>query len=176
MKHIALALLLVFGMGTQAQAFFIEPFVNYGTGDNPDASNTEYTATEFGARVGGSTLGFLYGLEYTRFSGDYEAGSTKDDIGGSDIGITVGYDFPIMIRAYATYFLKSEATRESTVDIDFEGSGGTRIGVGFTMLPFININLEMITRSYDENTAGGLTTEDDTDLEGYNIGISIPLP
>ena len=173
MKQFLLAFLMIFGMGLQAQAFFVEPFLNYEMGENADNSNQEYTGTNLGVRAGGSTLGFFYGLEYGLFSGDVETTvasvTTKSSADGSDLGLTIGYDFPIMFRAYLTYFLMSDMEVGST---ELEGSGGMRLGLGFTTLPFININLEMITRKYDKSNGN----DSDTELEGYALGVSIPLP
>lgn len=172
MKQILLSFLLVFGVATQAQAFFVEPFLTYETGENTDDSTEEFTTMGFGARLGSSTLGFIYGLEYGTYSGDYDNGGTDLDFDGSDLGVTIGYDFPIMLRAYLTYFLMSKA--DVGTSIELEGSGGMRIGVGFTMLPFVNINIERITRTFDEQN--GASISDEAEFEGYALGVSIPLP
>lgn len=163
MKKLAISIFAVLGLATtQANAFFIEPFVGYemGHGDSDDLSGIQY-----GARLGGSTLGFLYGVEYTAASLENDVTNTDTDT--TDMGIVVGYEFPILLRVYYSHFLKSET------DSNLEGDGGSKIGIGYTGLPFVAINFEAISRKYDELNGASIA---ETETETYAISVSIPLP
>jgi hypothetical protein len=87
------------------------------------------------------------------------------------MGLFVSYEFPILLRVYATYILSSKADTGQPADI--EGSG-MKLGVGWTGLPFVVINLEMTNRTFDEYDGQPLTNE--IDLNTYALVVSLPLP
>lgn len=171
MKRYLLAVITVLTVSSQANAFFIEPFLGYGISGKAsgDWGSDDVKGMDYGARLGMSFAMFGVGVEYAK--GQYEAdtsGSEKFDT--TDIGATFIFEFPILIRAYATYFFKSEAD-------DFSGKGGYRVGVGYTGLPFVAINIEMVKRAYEEVDVAILGTMDsDSDFTMTQIGISVPLP
>lgn len=170
MKKYALCLLAVMGLSSYAHAaFMVEPYLGYEMGEDPDTANSDVKATHIGIRLGGSTLGFMYGFEYDTYSGDYEVGSAKVDLDGSDLGGYVGYNFPVLFNVRLSYFLVSKADVGSS---EFEGNG-MKIGIGFTGLPFVNINLDRITRTYDEQDGASIS---DSDIESYMLSVSLPLP
>ena len=62
--------------------------------------------------------------------------------------IFVGYELPIMLRAWATYFFDS--------NWDFDGGEKTEfttiaLGVGFTGLPFVSLNAEYRLNTFDSD-------------------------
>lgn len=158
-------------IAAQAQAgFMIEPFLGYEMSDyKVGSSKKDMTGTNFGLRVGGTTAIFSYGIEYA--VGSNEVDTNPDiDVDTTDMGVFVAVDFPILLRAYATYFIKSKA---EAGPVELEGNG-TRIGVGYTGLPFISINFEKINRTYDEDQHGSISPKNKTD--GYLLSVSLPLP
>lgn len=168
MKKALSLLILSLGLSLNANAFIFEPFVSYESGENED--NEDVTGTAFGLRLGGSTLGFIYGLEYQ--TGSVTVDSTPEvDLDFTDMGLFAGYEFPILIRAYATYYISHKADQGAN---ELEGSGGMKLGVGYTGLPFIAINFEKMTRTYDERDGVALSTDSETD--SYMISVSLPLP
>ena len=173
MKKIALAALVAFSFAAvSANAFMIEPFVGYETGDYEQGSASEdIDGVNLGLRLGGDTLGFMYGVEYQM--GKLVVDSTIPvDADTTDLGIYVGYEFPILIRAYATYYIKHDADME--IGGDLEGSGGMKLGVSYTGLPFIVLNFEMMSRSFDEQGGASLATDIETDT--MMVGVGLPLP
>jgi hypothetical protein len=153
---------------SQAQAdFMIEPFLGYEMGDY-GSNNKDVKGTNMGLRLGGTTAIVSYGLEYS--IGALEADtSPKTDVDTTDIGAFVSVEFPILVRAFGTYFVKSDAEINNA---DYEGSG-MRLGVGYTGLPFVSINLEKIHRNYDEGPNG---VKADIDVDTYMLSASVPLP
>jgi hypothetical protein len=158
-------------VGSQANAFIVEPFLSYemGEADNGTAS-VDATGTTFGVRAGGSTLGFIYGLEYQTGSITVEDPAGDEDYDLTDMGVFVGFEFPVLIRAYATYYFSHKA--EPPTGSDIEGDGGIKLGVGFTGLPFVSINLEKMTRAYDKSGGATIDQEIDTTI----LSVSLPLP
>jgi hypothetical protein len=155
----------------QANAdFMIEPFLGYEWGDYKSGSTKEdVTGTEMGLRLGGTFTMLSYGVEYA--IGSFEVDSTPTrDVDSTDMGLFVGFEFPILVRAYATYFIKSESEVGSS---EYEGNG-LRLGVGYTGLPFVSINLEKISRTYDEDQNGALAN--DVKVETMMLSVSVPLP
>jgi len=174
MKKLVLvfALVLTGAFSQQSKAsFLIDPYIGYklawdtGTIEAGGISGElDFTrnGVMYGARAGYQFLGFMAGLEYGMGSGiNYELAAGK--IGGIDIpssdskydasylGIFVGYELPIMLRAWATYFF----------DANWEAEDGDKteltvisLGVGFTGLPFVSLNAEYRMNSFDSDSDG----------------------
>lgn len=159
-------ILLVFGFilsgafSTQAQAsIVVDPFLAYESGSN------DVTGVGFGARIGYGILGFSAGIEYgsTSFSGNGTSGTA------TDLGAYVGYEFPILLRAYLSYFLDSKMDSSGS---EFTGNGGYKMGVGYTGLPLISINLETIQRKYSKMDGAEATIDVDPVTA---ISVSYPI-
>ena len=147
-----------FCLTEQAQAgVLVEPYLGFSiAGDGESTISTvnydfSYSSVTYGGRLGYSFLGLMGGLDYSMqsFKADVDAGGTetKKDVDKSQLGLFVGYDFPILLRAWATYFLSAKA---DFTDYEFKSGGGYALGVGFTGLPFVSINLEYRDLEYDK--------------------------
>lgn len=167
MKKILVSMFAILSISSAAHAgFFIEPFLGYAvTGKEDDGGSADIKGMDYGARLGATFAMFSIGAEYA--GGSYEQDvSSGQNFDTTDIGLTFAFDFPIMLRLYATYFLKSEAKPDSGTTE--KGDGGYRIGIGYTGLPFVDINIEMVKRMYDDPSDYGFSTT--------QIGLSVPLP
>ena len=164
--------------GTAHAGFLIEPFVDYAVSgkSKQGSADDDFSALGFGARLGMTTLGFMYGLEYA--TGNYTVKQSTGDVDGSfsDLGLFVGYEFPILIRAWISYYIQSKSDVDNS-NVEYKGTG-TKIGVGYTGLPFISINLQLLMQTYDEYEAGSLsgTLANDIKNTAYLLGVSLPLP
>ena len=101
--------------------------------------------------------------------------STLSDFDGNHLGIFAGVELPVLLRAWATYFLSSKLTDND--DDEYDGSG-FGLGVGFTGLPFVSLNLEYRSMTYDEFTdvsAGTTSTDRDYDVSEILFTVSLPL-
>lgn len=165
---------------TASAALLIEPHLGYnihGSGDN-GGTKYSYNGPQLGARVGYQTIGLMAGLDYTRSSGSMEAksnGTTKtDDFTTNDLGVFVGYNFPILVRAWGTYYFNNTSKYKST---SAEVSGSTKeLGVGFTGLPFLSVNLVYRMINHDElEAANGSKASINNDYNEIVLGISLPL-
>lgn len=155
---------------TPAHALLIEPFIGYQTGDFTSGSTKEdIDGIEFGGRLGATFTMVDIGGEIAK--GDLSIDSSpSSDLETTDMGVFVAVNFPILVRAYVTYFLSSEAEPDSGAN--YEGDGGYRLGIGFTGLPFVSINVERILRKYDERGSSSVEVEVETTM----LSVSVPLP
>ena len=163
-------------------SFLIDPYIGYKLAwDTATESNVEVDITRngvsYGARAGYQFLGFMAGVEYGMGSGmtwDIAAAAAagitaaKLDYDSTYMGVFVGYELPIMLRAWATYYF----------DVNWDFEGGTSreltaiaLGVGFTGLPFVSLNAE-----YRMNTFDSKLDFDDYETNGEILfSASIPL-
>ncbi|MGE3756691.1 MAG: hypothetical protein AB7H97_02995 [Pseudobdellovibrionaceae bacterium] len=185
----ALVTLMSLFFGTQAIAgIHLEPFVGYAmsgkmktdsftvAGTTVPAGDDSYTGSTLGARVGYSFLGLLGAIEY-------EMGTLSVDSASiTNLGLTVGYTFPILLRAYATYVPSSKISlKDSDVEMMANGTG-TKLGVGYTGLPFVALNFEMAAYTYEKadlKFAAMPASDGEYTINGtathYAINVSLPF-
>ena len=164
---LAFALILSGAFSQQSKAsFLIDPYIGYKLawdtatlevlGQSGDIDITR-NGVMYGARAGYQFLGLMAGLEYGMGSGltsDVAAGKIggfnvpggESSYDASYMGVFVGYELPIMLRAWATYFF----------DANWEDEDGEKtelatisLGVGFTGLPFVSLNAEYRINTFD---------------------------
>ena len=189
----SIGLLLVLLLSTQSNAgVLIEPFLGYGLGSGEVSQtspsiDTKSDGMQFGARLGYQYLGLMGGLEYRKTSGSYKydgpaTNQVDADVSGTEIGAFIGYNLPILMRAYVGYSFSS------TWELDknsWRGGNGdelsgntTTFGVGFTGLPFVSLNLEYRMISFDKFIDSSNNSAESTVDESVNeivLGVSIPF-
>ena len=169
-----LTLLFGLNLATTAQAeIYLEPFLGYGAGKwEMGTDNEKYNGAQLGLRAGYYTLGLSAGLEYQ--GGKFEdKASPSHEMTAMDLGLYVGFEFPILVRAYATYFPIAKVKHASSSEqARYEGNG-LKLGVGLTTLPFLNVNLEYQINTYDEDQDGSLT--DKMKSTAIAVNVSCPL-
>jgi hypothetical protein len=194
-KKILLTILALISLGifsTQANAgFLIEPYLGYtisGEGEQL-SSNTDldWNGVEFGGRLGLTYLGLMAGVHYGMSSFEWEETNTvtntvtKDDNKMTNIGAFVGFEFPLLIRVWGTYIFNSEVEDDLGADIgDTLDGTGYGLGVGYTGLPFVSLNLEYRSLTYDESTdvSTAITSQltGNSEVTASTILLSISLP
>lgn len=162
MKKILIAMMIMVA-GFQAQAgIYVEPYLGYNLAG--DFNDVDTNGVNLGGRLGYSLPMLVsFGLDYN--FGTYDADGTDVDV--SNLGAFVAVDFPILVRAYASYYLNAKAEVGSN---EFEGSG-VALGVGFTGLPFLSVNVEYRTINYDDFNGSSV----DVDGSEILLGVSLPL-
>jgi hypothetical protein len=156
----------------------IEPHLGVALHGNADygSSTTSYNGGQYGLRLGGEYLGFMAGMDYTHSSFTYKTTSSAGAVSNTDksrsqLGLFGGYKFPILVRAWAGYYF-TDKTSDRTGS-NFEKGHGTELGVGFTGLPFLSVNLMYRMSSYDTNNAGDFSPSHDS--KEVVLGVSIPF-
>lgn len=194
MKKIGLHLLALTGIifATQAASagLLLEPYLGYGMGNisatskvgNVDAGGTT-NGIGAGLRLGYKLpVMFWFAADYGMITGGKAKFSSQDyDAKGSDLWLDVGVDLPVLLRIWAGYGI------QNTYDIDVNGTsdkytGGSnmKLGLGFTFLPLVSLNLEYMMYSFADNEYGSVGNKSiDTyykDHSQNNLLVSVSLP
>lgn len=160
----------------------LEPVLGYSMltrlkTDTPGQGSEKGAGPSLGGRIGYQNLGFQLGLDYLRTTYNMKNDDFKDDLNASEWAGFVGFEFPVLLRVYAGYIFsangESQVGNGTKVTVS-EGSG-MKFGVGFTGLPFIDINLEYRRGTYSEFKVGGVKSNVDTDFNAYMISLSLPF-
>ena len=181
-SSIQLALLSAIAVLTFNQAakagILLEPYLGYVvSGQAKTSSTSNYKGTVYGARVGYSVLNFAVGAEYaaTSFTDD---SSPQQTITGGDLGLFGAFTFPVLVRAYATY-IPSPILKASSVGptITYKSGNIIKLGVGFTVLPLVNIGLEYTTGTYSKVDFGGpdFNLLNNLNTTSYALVVSVPI-
>jgi hypothetical protein len=205
-KLIASVFLATLSMSSFA-GLLIDPYIGYKFGsteqtlkslgvNNNGSYENSTSGYALGSRLGFSFLGLMGGLDFnvgsmsdkadTFPSGNPQSG--KDDYSTKQFGLFVGYNLPVMLRFWGTYYFsssqevtKTNATTGSDKGDKYSGSG-YGLGVGFTGLPFVSVNLEYKKTTFDKFVDGpsGIRTDYpstfSSELEASEIFLSVSLP
>jgi hypothetical protein len=177
-------------IGTSAHAgFLIEPYLGYRSGDlkTTTLSNVsgkeKYTSPVIGARLGWSFLGLWTGFDYEMgTSGESKPESGPSiDVDSSVAYLAVGYNLPVMFRAWAGYGLIAELNRETaSTKSKIYGGAPVKIGFGYTGLPLVSINFEYFMWEPKKIESGGIKSKISNSYSKYELNammlsVSIPL-
>lgn len=172
------ALFCALGVSQANAGVLLEPYLGYGMGSSKQGSSkNDDSGLEYGARVAYETLGFFVGGEYmggSIKSKDKTAG-TSNTLTPTNLGATVGYKFPVLIRVYGTYFFSADAKVDSTPASTVKGNA-MKIGVGYTGFPIISINLEYYAATYTKAEIGGVSGDLTNKITGNMIALSVSAP
>lgn len=168
------------GLIQNAQAeFLIEPLVGWSVSQSLDFSSDKNYASgnglSYGGRLGFQKLGFQVGLDYLK--SDIEMGSddfTKK-VDSTEWAGFVGYKFPFLFRLYAGYIFDAKAESElRRNNLKLEDGTGGKIGLDFTILPFLDLILEYRRGTYDTVKLSGSRSAD-ADFEALMLAVSFPI-
>lgn len=183
MKNLALLFALIaFAFTSSAQAgLLLEPYmgmhVNSSLTDNDCSSDCEKSISgmALGGRIGFQNFGFMLGLNGKRATYDVED-STSGDLVTTTIGVFAGYDFPILIRVWGEYIISGTgAWDDSSSNAELNVGSGTTLGIGYKVIPFVSLNLEIGAVNFDEATYDGGSNSVDTDFNTYMLSVSVPF-
>jgi len=182
-KLIQLSLLLALTLGYSFQsqaALLIEPVLGYNVSTKLDIEDVDNysggTGAAFGGRLGYQNFGLQVGIDYLRSSIDMHDDVFDKNVTMSEWAGFVGYEFPLFLRVYAGYiFSATGETEMGGLDADFSEGSGTKMGVGFTGLPFVDINFEFRTGKFDKYEASGIELDQEVKYQSIMVGISVPF-
>ncbi len=190
MKILKLALIsLSLSAGYSANAgLLLEPFMSYESSVTVADFGLDYggktTGVGIGARVG-YTLPVLFwlALDYSLLNdATFEPAITGNSAktSRSDLYLSAGFNFPILVRAWFGYGLQNTATlKDDDGNTEFSGGTNYKIGAGFTGLPIVSINLEYFKNDFKEVKSGATTTQlstaDSFSDTGVRLGVSAPF-
>lgn len=174
-----LALSLLFIKPANA-GLLIEPVLGYSFKsfevDAPDSSQEKGSGVSYGGRLGYQNLGFQLGLDYLKSSISLTDNDFKEDLSTSEWAAFAGFEFPILLRVYAGYIFSANAETEVAggTKLKLQDGTGMKLGVGFTGLPFVDINFEYRKGTYTKIKMGS-SADVDTDFNAFMVGVSLPF-
>jgi len=186
--------------------FLVDPYIGFKFGSkdqtvkNLGAANGTYEDKDsgyaIGSRLGYSFLGLMGGLDFnvgsiTDKADSSPAGITvsgEDDYSTKQVGLFLGYELPILFRFWGTYYFTNEWEAKSSNTVtgtdkgDTYSGSGFGLGVGFTGLPIVSINLEYKKSTFDEfkdGVTGAKTSYPSnfsSEVEASEIFLSVSAP
>lgn len=190
-KNILVALGILVVTTTANASILVEPHLGYiasGGTESYYSVKYDYSGPQYGARLGVKYLGLMGGFAYTHstFSNKLSAGITsltakqKQD----EMGVFVGYNAPVLIRAWVAYFFSAKNTwTDNALGAGTSGTWykgkTTEIGIGFTPLPLLSLNVSYRMLSFDKaysaltGAEGTLTTK--YEPKEIVLGVSVPF-
>ncbi len=188
LSPLILLLALVLGYSTQSRAaLLIEPVVGFNVGTKFDLKFDDFPALDenysggkggaFGGRLGYQNFGFQLGLDYLKSSIDMSTSDIKNNVSLSEWAGFVGYEFPLFLRVYAGYIFSANGSYKNAASqsVDLSKGTGSKLGVGFTGLPFVDINFEYRTGTLNQMSFGGTDYDTETKYSSLMLGLSVPF-
>lgn len=179
--QVSLLLALVLGFAAPAKAsLLLEPVLGFNAGSRLEFEDGKsYSGgggLGIGGRVGYQNLGFQLGLDYLKSSIDMRDNDIDKNVDMNEWAGFVGFEFPVLLRVYAGYIFSADGqTKSNGNKVELSEGAGTKLGVGFTVLPFLDINVEYRRGTFDETKIGGVKTGKETDYQSYMLAVSLPF-
>lgn len=172
-KILYLLVVLNFFQAKTFSAILVEPYIGInvkGSSELVTAGEDKYdnAPISMGGRLGYSKLGFSLGFDY-QMTNDVKMKNYNNDYDATELAVFAGFNFPILVRAYAGYIFSADFESDQT---KYDEGSGYKLGVGFTALPFLNINLEYKEITYDKRNN---VVVDLADHNAVLLAISLPL-
>ncbi|MFP5520525.1 MAG: hypothetical protein ACLGGX_11520 [Bdellovibrionia bacterium] len=171
MKKIALLIGVLLSFSSAAHAsILIEPYANVIISGKID--DADISGSDIGARLGWGMAGFSIGVD-AFLSGTHTYKDTSStSYTPSFLGVFLAYEFPILVRGYASYAPSYYVKKDDT---KIKGTN-TRIGVQYTGLPFVAIGLEMQTEAFDKIEVGSTPPSNYSESSSItSLVVSIPF-
>jgi hypothetical protein len=173
--------LMIFSTQMSYAAVLIEPYLGYKAITDGEEGTTEYdtNGVTLGGRLGYQQLGLMGGIDFNTSSFDLKkttnTATTEQDASSSDFGLFVGYNAPILVRVWISYYLNSNLDFKNSTESEYKGSGYA-LGVGYTGFPFLSLNFEYKQKSYDELETSTATSNLSPEADFSEVLLSVSLP
>lgn len=170
-------ILIIFSFPTFA-SFLLEPYAGINLASQFQADGADdsesLSGTMYGARAGVERMGVMVGMD-ARISTWKIDDSNDSELSTTSYGFFVGYNFPIMLRIWASYTFGGDGTIKDSGDL-LNGSGYI-LGIGYKVLPFISLNFESGSLAFTEfETEAGVNTDGRNDeARYYLLSVSVPI-
>lgn len=137
----------------------IEPLVGYNLATELDVGGggKNYNGGDgfgYGGKLGyemDKSRGFSGGLDYLRSDIDMSSSDIDSNVTSDEWGVYVGYKMAVLFKFYGEYiFSASGDTEIESRNRNLSSGTGWKLGVGSTIIPFIDMNLDYREISYDK--------------------------
>lgn len=182
---------LVMTLAIKANAgILVEPYLGY---EPSSELKLESLGVNIGGKTSGANLGVRVGyklplmlwaaLDYSMMSGGKMKGDLIDaKVDRSNLYLDVGFDLPVLARVWLGYgIMNSQKYKyDGGTDLTLKNGSNIKLGLGFTMLPLVSLNLEYFMHDYKDyesaagsgSTSGAWNTHKET---GVMLGVSVPF-
>ena len=191
-------------LGNIKASIHIEPYfgkiLNFSKASQKESSvkyERDLDGVLYGARLGYGLLGFSSGIDFAASQFDAEVKkpiaqvaswklsgqSVLSSVESSYFGFFINYNLPLLLRVWATYFpsvryeFGNGDPLQSEKDL-WKGTGFS-LGLGYTGLPFLSLNYELRSFSFDEEYESSSDSTKELPLEHdsveHFVGVSIPM-
>ena len=173
------ALLISFFLTLSANAkLFLEPYMGFGKATSEQISNPSVTFDSFsinpGLKVGMATMLRLVsaGIEISYQDSMVENPREELNLERMDYALFAGFDFPVLFRVFGKYILQSNLDIGNTEIVNPSGYG---LGLGYTGLPFLSLNLEYRNLSWNKIRTNDFEANNDGEISEVILSLSLPL-
>lgn len=162
-------LLLTFSAVSQA-GLLIEPLIGYNFTSKTSTLEKNYNTGDgvgYGGRIGfASGDGFQLGFDYLKSEINMSSNDFDKDIYEEDLGGFVGYKFKRIFKIYGTYIFSATGnTKISQKSENLENGTGFKFGVGCTILPLLDVNLDYRKVGFNKDIA----------VDSMMLSVSVPI-
>lgn len=141
-----LSLLLITYSTVSHAGLLLEPSVGYNFTSKTSTTEKNYNSGDgigYGGRLGYTTGTFQLGFDYLKSEINMSSGDFDRDIYEEDLGVFLGYKFERLFKIYGTYIYSATGeTKISDRNQNLENGTGFKFGVGVTILPLLDVNLD----------------------------------
>jgi hypothetical protein len=161
-------MLLTYSAVSQA-GLLIEPVIGYNFTTKASTSEKNYNAGDglgYGGRLGFADEHFQVGFDYLKSEINMGSNDFSKDIYEEDLGFFVGYKFKRLIKVYGTYIFSANGdTKINDKNENLENGTGVKFGVGCTLLPFLDVNLDYRKIGFNKDIA----------VDSMMLSLSLPI-
>lgn len=154
LRIVLLGLMLLFSLHSFA-GISIEPIIGYNLGSKLQVENGKDYSGGKGIGYGGKfafendkSHGLAFGLDYLK--SDIDISNLDQNVKTDDFGLYIGYKLPALLKFYGEYIFSSSGDTEAEGRHRNLAGTGWKLGVGTTIIPFIDMNLDYRKISYDK--------------------------
>lgn len=133
----------------------IEPIVGYNLGSELDVTPGKDYNGGMGLGFGGKfafendkSHGLAFGLDYLK--SDLDIPDIDKNVKTDDFGVYLGYKLPAFLKFYGEYIFASSGDTEIEGRHKHLSGTGWKLGMGTTIIPFIDVNLDYRQISYEK--------------------------
>jgi hypothetical protein len=166
-------------------AVLVEPLLGYNFAAKVDGPGGNHysggNGLGYGGRVGFEKLGFLIAADYLHSNLNMHNSDFSDKLQTNEYGAVVGFRLPILLKFYGGYIINATGTSSygtggvASQSAKFSSGHGYKLGVGWTLFPLLDINLEYRNLTFDDLKLGGVKNNRDTNMGAWMVSVSLPI-
>jgi hypothetical protein len=167
-KTLIICLLTIFCNYSFA-GILVEPLLGMNFSKKVETRSKNYTSgsgLSWGGRLGYQKGALQMGVDFLNSSIDMSSGDFDENFKTNEYAAFIGVELPLLFKVYAAYIFAANGNTEvRDNDISLDSGRGGKLGLGFTLLPFVDLNLDYRRITFDDSIK----------LEAYMLSASLPF-